>query len=322
MLFYGPKVTTQMRACLCFETETGESTYEMRLAHAAQDSVIFTDEQMAFHRTGLPQAQQIFMDAGHKETRISEFAGNGNVTAQVFRRLLMGCRVFQFHDTSPESKVRNNGYIEDNRYLRSEGGNLAAYLHALEENQKNYYTRVVRTVQRVFPWFGDFALHPSETNSRNIVLNWHEKGNSQYLFGPHQLSDGALRFMLLCTLLLQPEDKLPDLLLIDEPELGLHPAAINLLGGMLASVSQHCQVLVATQSPLLLDAFEADDVIVANRQEESVASGNIPSSSSEDALRCETTFTRLHEEELQSWLEDYTLGELWQKNAFGGRPVR
>ena len=87
------------------------------------------------------------------------------------------------------------------------------------------------------PQFNDFVLNPSARNDNYIMLNWIEN-DSDYLFGPHQISDGSLRFMALATLLLQPPTTIPSVMILDEPELGLHPSAISLLAGMHRIVEQ------------------------------------------------------------------------------------
>jgi predicted ATPase len=153
------------------------------------------------------------------------------------------------------------------------------------------------------PQFGDFELEPLPFNDQTLRLDWTEK-SSGYLFGPHQISDGSLRFMALTTLLLQPEDNLPNVIILDEPELGLHPAAIVELAGMIHTASRNTQIIVSTQSTRLVDEFTAEDVVVVERDENK---------------RC-TIFNRLDKKALEEWLERYSLSELWEKNVLGGRP--
>jgi predicted ATPase len=133
------------------------------------------------------------------------------------------------------------------------------------------------------------------------MLNWRAKG-ADYEFGPHQLSDGTLRFTALATLLLLPMEMLPGTIIIDEPELGLHPYAIKLLASLLADASERTQVLVATQSTALVDEVRPEDVIVANLEEGA------------------TSLQRLDRESLADWLKDYSLSQMWESNLFGGRP--
>jgi predicted ATPase len=164
------------------------------------------------------------------------------------------------------------------------------------------YLRIVSTVRQLVPSFGDFALEPQRFDSKSILLNWRQF-DSDYLFGPHQLSDGSLRAMAIATLFLQPENDLPNMIVLDEPELGLHPQALELLLGLIRSVSYRTQVILATQSPTLLDYFEPAEIIVADLQDGA------------------SRFRRLDEEQLKDWLEDYGVGELWQKNVIGGGPL-
>jgi predicted ATPase len=192
--------------------------------------------------------------------------------------------------------------------LRLDGRNLSAYLYKLKIKHSEYYNRIIDTIQLAAPFFGDFEIAPSELDTNSIILNWKEK-NTDYLLGPHQLSDGMLRFIALVTLLMQPEKDLPDLLIIDEPELGLHPFAINLLGSLVRKVSSFSQVILATQSIEFVNQFEPNEIIVVNR---------IKSKQGRDEY--ETQFQPVDAGSLKDWLKEYTIGELWEKNVIGGRP--
>ena len=147
-------------------------------------------------------------------------------------------------------------------------------------------------------FLSDFELEPRH---QRLLLQWRER-NTDEVFSVSQASDGMLRVVALVTLLLLPERKLPDVLILDEPELGLHPYAINVVGGLIRALSDKIQVIVATQSMPFIDCFEPSDLVVVDREER------------------RTTFRRLNDEELEDWLEDYSLSELWEKNVLGGRP--
>jgi predicted ATPase len=242
------------------------------------------------------------LSTGHKESWLDTAAQAGDKTAEVVRNLLRRCNTFQFHDTSESSKIRAAGYVEDAKYLRADAGNLAAYLHSMRKTQQPYYDRIVQTIRQVCPQFKDFVLEPSELNDKYILLNWMEKHQSGYLMGPHQLSDGTLRFMALATLFLQHPDRLPRVIVIDEPELGLHPQAIAVLAGLIKSVSQNAQVIVATQSVRFVDYFELSDIRPIEHR------GGV------------SQVLDLRADEFSEWLEDYSTGELWEKNVFGGGP--
>lgn len=219
--------------------------------------------------------------------------------------LLKGCQYFQFHDTSSKSEIKQHTNISNNRMLRSDAGNLAAFLYGIKTKKdgKPYYDRIIRYIQQVFPQFDDFVMLPTVQNEFFVNLDWKEKENEN-IFGAHQISDGTLRFMALATLLLQPADTMPPIIVLDEPELGLHPTAIDILAGMIKKASAYAQVVVATQSPRLIDEFTADKIVVVERSNKDKCS----------------TFKKLDEVQLKDWLDSYTTSELWDKNVIGGRP--
>ena len=213
--------------------------------------------------------------------------------------VLQSFKVYHFHDTSRTSAMRQACRVEDNRVLRHDASNLPAFLYVLQEQEPKAFTSIERTIQSVAPYFKRFNLAPSKLSDQ-ISLVWEEQDSDMYL-DAHSLSDGTLRFIALATLLLQPEP--PETIVIDEPELGLHPAAIEKLSGLVRVASQRgAQVLVATQSSSLVSCFEPEDILVVERQGGS------------------TVFSRPDKERLASWLEDYSLGELWEKNLIGGKP--
>lgn len=211
-------------------------------------------------------------------------------------------RAYQFHDTSPRSPMRRTAPVQDGRRLRSDGANLAPFLYRLKKRRRKSYVRIVHAVQMVAPFFSDFVLEPDEDDEDSIRLEWLH-AESDGFFDAAAMSDGTLRFVALATLFCQPASFRPKIIVVDEPELGLHPAAIGLLAEMIQTAAHDSIVIVATQSPALVDYFEPDDVVVVD-----LVAG---------ATRC----TRLQSAELAEWLEDFSLGELWEKNHFGGRPA-
>ncbi len=303
ILHFGIKGTAQLAASLEFEDDRGIYTYQMQLVPGAGGSLVFAAEHVTFAEANDQQSSKtLSLGSGHDETRLHEESRKDEPLVKTVRHFLNSCRVFHFHDTSPTAAARQYCYIGDNRWLKSDAGNLAAVLYELERKEENTaYRRIVRTVQRIAPFFHDFELESSGTNNKEIILNWRQKDSGQ-IFGPHQLSDGTLRAISLVTLLLQPIEQLPNLIVVDEPELGLHPAAKTIIAGLLKKASHHCQILVATQSAALLDAFDPEDVIVVER----------------DAR--ESVFRRLDAVALDEWLDEYTVGELWEKNVLGGGP--
>lgn len=300
LLHFGPKMTPQIQARLEFEAKNGISAYAMRLFHAAGDTLVFAEETLSFLRTGYKKPKTVSLGAGHEETRVGMEAEKGEPTAKVLRHLLNNCRVYHFHDTSSTARVRHYSYIGDNRWLMPDAGNLAAFLLRLrEENGGAVYQRIISTIRLIAPFFEDFDLEPAGPSKKDVILNWRNRGSDQ-VFGPHQLSDGTVRAMCLVTLLLQEE--LPELIIVDEPELGLHPYALSVIASLFKKASNHAQVLISTQSSSFLDHFEPEDVVVVDREGE------------------ESRFIRQHPARLEAWLEEYSLGEVWEKNVIGGGP--
>ena len=305
LLFYGPKHTESISFRLDFESESARDTYEVKLSHGLPDRLYISGEKITYHRLSHPskQAQEYFLEAGGSESGLRT---DTRKTSKVLHGLLSGIRTYQFHDTSDTAKIKDRGYVDDARYLRGDAGNLAAFLKMLKghEEYRKYYARIIRRIQRVMPQFGDFELEPIPGNNDYVRLNWKDNTGSDYLFDPDQISDGSLRFMALATLLLQPPELLPKFIVLDEPELGLHPAAIAELAGLVRSAAQKTQVLLATQSTRLVDEFSPEELVVVER---------------DDGMRS-SVFKKLDPVLLKEWLERYCLSELWEKNVLGGQP--
>lgn len=227
-------------------------------------------------------------------------AESGNPTAQTILGLARKMILHQFHNTSDTARIRQKWHVGESRWLKQDAGNLGPFLLRLRADQPGYYQRITDTLRLVLPFFADFVLEPEYDR---LILRWREKG-SDYVLSAGQAADGMLRVMALIALLQQPEADLPEVLLLDEPELGLHPYAIEVLAGLIRAASKHVQIIVATQSVSLLDRFSPNDVVVVNRRDR------------------ESDFCRLTAEALREWLADYTLSELWEKNVIGGRPSR
>ncbi|MGD0629765.1 MAG: AAA family ATPase [Terracidiphilus sp.] len=208
---------------------------------------------------------------------------------------------YRFRDTGEDSRLRKTNELHNNRTLSRLGGNLAAFLYLLKEQYRDSYEIIRKIVQQAAPFFEDFQLAPLKLNPNTIRMEWRHAGTDDY-FDVSSLSDGTLSFIALATAFLQPVELRPSVILVDEPELGLHPYAIGLLASLIRQASKETQVIVATQSPLLLDYFEPEDILVANRVDGA------------------TTIERLKPEPLAEWLKEYSLGQLWEKGELGGRP--
>lgn len=286
------------------ELEGGSNSYAATLVASVNDELIFESEVMYFRAEGYERPYSEVLGQGHRETHLPAEAKRrpGRIASHV-TNLLKGCKVYHFHDTSADAPVKRLVSTVDNLSLRNDAGNLAAYLFRLKNSEvpaeQSAYRRILGAIRLVAPFFRDFALEPDSQD--RILLRWRQQ-DSDAVFSANQMSDGTLRFVCLATLLLQPE--LPGLVVLDEPELGLHPFAIVQLAGLLRQASRRSQVLIATQSVTLMNQFEVGNLIVVERK----------SGFSE--------FTRPDLSALEDCLKEFSLGDLWEKNLLGGRPSR
>lgn len=291
-LFYnGRKVTEE----IFFEAHFNNNSYGFYLVPTDDNRIIFKKEFYGYNGYESPVA------TAHEESKWENGVTNG-IDSYV-RPILekQNWRVYHFHDTSKTAKVKQEHNISNNQALMFDASNLAAFLYRLKNNHGKSYDEIIETIRLIAPYFDDFMLEPQEGNAEQIVLKWHQKG-CEDVFNASQLSDGTLRFICLTTLLLQPSELQPATIIVDEPELGLHPYAITMFAEMVKQVAAKKQIIISTQSVELLNEFSVEDVVVVNKDDDGAS-----------------TFNRLDEDELELWLEDYSLGDLWKKNVLGGR---
>ena len=300
ILFFGSKETNEIYLRISFKDEVNQ--YALQLAPTSADSLYVAREAVYYwDKFRYPEAPyEELIPSRNGEAGISDAKSKG--IADWVRTRLGRWRLYHFHDTSSTSPMKKVADVADNRFLRSDASNLASFLYFLRERHEDSYSLIRKAVQRVTPFFDDFILEPTQLNPDKIRLEWRHKRSDKF-FDTSSLSDGTLRLIALATLFLQPVNLRPSIILVDEPELGLHPYAITMLGSFIKSAAQKTQVVVSTQSALLLDQFEPEDVLVADRIDDS------------------THLRRLESEPLESWLEEYSLGQLWEKNQLGGRPL-
>ncbi|MDR1787483.1 MAG: AAA family ATPase [Treponema sp.] len=236
LLFYGPQITESINFSITLEDDQTEDTYTVKLSHGLPNRLFVNGERVSFYKKDRPKPQDYFLGSGGPETSLPS---DHRQTSAILAKHLGKIQTFQFHDTSDTSRIRGDAYSDDVSYLRRDAGNLAAFLKMLKDSNawRPYYERIVRHIRTVMPQFQDFVLELSPDGHRSVRLNWTDKTRPDYLFGPDQISDGSLRFMALVTLLLQPPPFLPSVIVIDEPELGLHPAAIVELAGLIKPLS-------------------------------------------------------------------------------------
>jgi predicted ATPase len=282
VLHKGQKVSDKISFKVEFDNGKNGYAVDIKLG---TEGFIFTEERFFYNGDA-----GIDISRSEKEARIKI---TDNFRAKHLIKYLNGFRKYHFHDTSNKSPFSTFSHIEnDAYYLYSDGANLAAFLYAISQNDQIVYNRIVRTIRSIAPFFMDFDFLPNRESF--IKLHWKDKF-SDIVYGATDLSDGTLRFIALTVLFLQPN--LPDTIIIDEPELGLHPLAIAKLAGMIQSASKkNCQIIVATQSTDLISHFSPDSIITV------------------DQIDGCSKFKRLDANELQEWFEDYTIDDLWKRN--------
>lgn len=298
LLFNGPRTTSQMY----FEMHFGIRGYRFTLKPDASENPMLMNEAR-YYQPGKIDWWELGNSGDGKSLLVGHAhskSGDRNNSKRVYETIA-SWKVYHFHDTSLNAAMRHYEIIQDNYVLRFDAANLAPFLLQLRSKHQDAYQEILNAVRLVMPFFDDFLLDVREFGpAEKVRLSWRQKG-SDYPMQPYHLSDGSLRFICLATALLQPNP--PATIIIDEPELGLHPFAIAMLAELVQSAAKRTQVIVATQSPAFIDQFGIEDVVVVNRQEGA------------------STFERLDEQDFNKWLENYSVGELWVKNVLSGGPV-
>jgi len=298
VLYFGKKVTKEIEISLLF-TPNG---YKCILIPDEQDGFIFKKEIGFFFadKIGYQGGTKSYdlKNVGGRESKLPDKPHTATPLGHIVK-YINDWKVYHFHDTSKASPMKQPCRVDDYYSLAVDGHNIAAYLYFIKQHHERTYKQIVKTIQKVAPFFHDFILEPDIANSDMIKLRWKHKGSDLY-FDANDFSDGTIRFICLTTLLLQPN--IPTMILIDEPELGLHPFALNVLASLFRVASKKTQIIASTQSSTFVDYFDVDDILITDRKDNA------------------TVIKKLDKKNLQDWLEEYSVGELWQKNLLGGNP--
>jgi predicted ATPase len=297
LLHFGRKNTSDIELSVFFKSEEGNENLFKLVVEPGQDTLFIKSTETAYKFN-----EKWYPNEFESNVLESNFALIRQKQAYYVNERLTEFDVYHFHDTSDSSPIKGMSDLNDNYRLKRDGSNLASFLYFLKERKPKHFKRIELTVKSIAPFFDRFDLKPNRLNPNMIQLEWKEKGFPDTYFNAFHLSDGTLRFMCLVTLLMQPTP--PKTIIIDEPELGLHPVAVNKLAALIRKSSSQTQIIISTQSINLIDNFEPNHVIVTDRNSYS------------------SVFKRLDEKDLLGWLEDYTLGDLWGKNKIGAQPYR
>lgn len=298
ILHDGADVTKSIDAEIELETNTGYNEYQFSLMFAKPDNLVFREERYRYSsKEFTDKIEWKSLGVSHKEAKLP-LAPKNNKSALTILNLLKKLIVYQFHNTSDTAPMRLKWSQADGRWLKQNGENLGSFLFRIQNDERVYYTRIIKYIRLVLPFFDDFDLYPE---FGQILLKWKEKGTNK-VFNAGQASDGMLRTIALISLLAQNPDDLPAVLFLDEPELGLHPSAIDTIAGLIKAASTYCQVFVATQSISLVNNFELEDLVVIDRKGRN------------------SEYHRPNSDDLQEYLEEFSVGQIWEKNIIGGRP--
>lgn len=283
---------------ISIDVREGKNSYVLDLMES-DGSLIVENEKLGYSINSGDRYTYKIITSYKPETSLKEY--NGSTSGGYIKQYMSQIRKFHFHDTGRNSPFTGESNIVNDSYmLYSQGGNLAAFLYGIMNSHPMVYKRIVRVIQSVAPFFNDFYLKPNENGG--IRLQWKDKF-SEVIYGPNDLSDGTMRFIALTVLFMQPE--LPKVIVIDEPELGLHPVAIEKLSGLIKTAANRgTQVIAATQNAELISNFQPSDILTVDQRDG------------------QSQIHRLNADELSEWLNDYTLGDLWkQKIMKGGQPI-
>ncbi len=297
-LFNGRKGTKQIE----FSVRFGQCGYRFNIVPGAKEDFFVTNEARYYQpsRSGWWNLGNSSDGTSLLAKEVKDKTSDYKYGLPVFNAIA-SWQVYHFHDTSPSSSMRHHEIVQDNSKLRFDGANIAPYLLMLKNRHPGEYAEITEAVRLVAPFFEDFILGVEEFGQKKKVnLSWRQKG-SDYPMQPYHFSDGSIRFICLATALLQPQP--PSTIVIDEPELGLHPHAIGILAELAQSAAKNTQLIISTQSPTFIDHFSIEDIVVVNRRHGA------------------SSFERLEEKEFEVWLEDYSVGELWKKNVISGGAV-
>jgi predicted ATPase len=294
ILYFGRKMTESMFGKLIF-TEDGQNNnaYWFKLAQTKEGGLYIATEASGFNISKNDNREGYNCFSNNDESIIPE---SNSFRNNFLKRYLSNIQTYHFHDTSATSMLRRECDINDNDSLKTDGRNLPAFLYYLQEEHPKVFKRLVKTINQIAPYIDRFILQPKKLNKNEIELRWVEKGDLDSNFSAYQFSDGTLRFIALATVLMQPEP--PAVIVIDEPELGLHPQAIQKLAGLIKLASNKTQLIISTQSVNLVDSFKPNDIVTVDRS----------------IIENQSIFKRLDEYKLKGWLEEHTLGELWERN--------
>lgn len=215
-----------------------------------------------------------------------------------FRRRLASSTHYHVLDVSQRAPVRLPQQMREARLPGKDGEDLVSCLYTLRETDPDSFETIEDTLRAGFPDFERLNFPPVAAGT--LAMTWKDT-TSKNPFYMHQLSEGTLRFLWLVTLLQSPG--LTAVTLIDEPEVSLHPELLSLLAELMREASQRTQLIVATHADRLVRSLKPEEVLAMNVNDDGAAE-----------------MTWANDLDLQQWLDEYTLDEVWRLGRMGARP--
>lgn len=296
---FGSKQTDRIK----IHVSVGHNDYFVRFNTNVQDDALsFVEEYCQFDMS----SNRYGLTPRNGESGLSDVSSNTMSVKGYTKKYLNECRVYHFHDTSSTASFKKTRDLSDDYFLEADAGNIAPFLYSLKnsenENYRKAYQNIIDAVRTIAPFFHDFYLEPvGDNGNKSVLLRWTHT-NSDNPFSANNLSDGTARFICMATLFLQPEELCPATIILDEPELGLHPAALVVLGDIIKSISINSQIICSTQSVSFANIFQPEDFIIV------------------DAKDGVSKFSRPNKTTFEAWLNEYGMGDIWAKNLIGGQP--
>jgi len=259
---------------------------EGQVLFLVSDGAVHTEFPASAHYPTPPDPQQ---------TLLSQVSP-ANAPEDAHRRSFRDVALFRPFDVGPGAPVWRSQQVRPASVPGPNAEDLLAAVQTLRSRSPDMFETYEAALRAGFPAYQALDLEP--VGAGQVALTWRERGQTYYA---HELSEGTLRFLWLCAILHSSDP--PRMVLIDEPEVSLHPELLKILSGLLDDASHRTQLLVATQSPELVSWLKPEQVVVLDLDEEGW-----------------TKATPATDLDLDEWLRRYTLGELWVRGDLGGRP--
>ena len=229
---------------------------------------------------------------GRDETLLSTVSGIPFSDVPMFKAMLS--RIAIYHDIRVDNgaEIRRASVTRSEKLIDPDGQNLIPVIHTLYTTNRDFERNLDAGMRAAFSDEYEKLVFPPAADQRiQLRVRWKTLRREQ---SAADLSDGTLRFLLLLTLMLNPEPH--QVIAIDEPETGLHPAMLPIIAEYAVEAATRAQVILTTHSPQLLDAFTDKN----------------PTTTVTKWVDGETVLQNLSGDDLAYWLREYTLGTLFK----------